>query len=96
MLDVGDLVGDPRRRATRIAGTRPTTCDRVIEQITADYTRVDPADAAYFASPASSTFETQTLAEYHALIQAIKAEVRRHADRRLGEHRLARWPMRSG
>jgi zinc/manganese transport system substrate-binding protein len=69
-LDVGDLVGirpggNPHRWYS------PTDVHRVIERITADYEKLDPADAAYFRQR-KTTFETKTLAPYTALISDIK------------------------
>ena len=45
---------------------------QVIAAITADYKRLDPADAAYF-SQQETTFETSTLARYNQLITQIRA-----------------------
>src|SRR5712691_4446401 len=45
---------------------------QVIDAITADYQRIDPGDAAYFARQ-RSTFETKTLARYNQLITQIRA-----------------------
>ena len=41
-----------RPAPTRIAGTSPADVDAVIAAIAADYERLDPADAAYFAERA--------------------------------------------
>ena len=70
-LNVGDLVGikpggNPHRWYS------PANVHQVIEQITADYKKIDPADAAYFDQQ-KTVFETQTLAPYNALIATIKA-----------------------
>ncbi len=43
----------------------------MIDRITADYRKADPADAAYFDAQ-KATFETRTLAPYHQLISDIK------------------------
>ncbi|WP_042371005.1 metal ABC transporter solute-binding protein, Zn/Mn family [Streptacidiphilus neutrinimicus] len=71
-LKVGDLVGiqpggNPHRWYS------PTNVHQVIEAITADYKKIDPADAAYFDQQ-KQTFETQTLAQYNQLISDIKAK----------------------
>ncbi|MFF2076156.1 metal ABC transporter solute-binding protein, Zn/Mn family [Kitasatospora sp. NPDC058162] len=52
----------------------------VIDRITADYKKIDPADAAYFDTQ-KSTFETQTLAKYNQLEADIKAK---YADTPIG------------
>jgi zinc/manganese transport system substrate-binding protein len=70
VLNVGALVGIP-------AGGNPhrwydpADVDKVIAQITADYTRIDPRDASYFAHQMKS-FTTRGLAQYHSLISAIR------------------------
>ncbi|MFC5908732.1 metal ABC transporter solute-binding protein, Zn/Mn family [Streptacidiphilus monticola] len=69
-LNVGDLVGlkpggNPHRWYS------PENVHQVIEQITADYKKLDPADAAYFDQQ-KQTFETQALAQYNQLIGEIK------------------------
>ncbi|UWE10368.1 metal ABC transporter solute-binding protein, Zn/Mn family [Actinacidiphila bryophytorum] len=71
-LKVGDLVGikpggNPHRWYS------PGDVHRVVEQITADYKKLDPADAADF-DKLKNTFETQTLAPYNQLISGIKAK----------------------
>jgi zinc/manganese transport system substrate-binding protein len=70
-LDVGDLVGikpggNPHQWYS------PTSVHQVIEKITADYKKIDPADAADFDT-LKNTFETKTLATYNQLISGIKA-----------------------
>ena len=70
-LNVGDLVGvapggNPHRWYS------PADVRQVIARITADYQKLDPADAAYFAQR-ETVFETQTLAPYNRLIDSIKA-----------------------
>lgn len=72
VLNVGDLVGveeggNPHRWYS------PDDVHKVIEQITADYKKLDPADAAYFDQRKQS-FETQTLGQYNQLIADIKAK----------------------
>ncbi len=71
-LKVGDLVGikpggNPHRWYS------PDDVHKVIEKITADYKKIDPADAAYFDQQ-KTTFETKTLAGYDKLIADIKAK----------------------
>ncbi|MER5663463.1 metal ABC transporter solute-binding protein, Zn/Mn family [Streptomyces mirabilis] len=71
-LKVGDLVGikpggNPHRWYS------PDNVHQVIEKITADYKKMDPADAAYFDTQ-KTTFETKTLAPYNKLIADIKAK----------------------
>jgi zinc/manganese transport system substrate-binding protein len=71
-LTVGDLVG------VKVGGNphrwySPADVHKVIEQITADYKRLDPADASYF-DQRKTTFETQTLAPYDQLVAAIRAK----------------------
>jgi len=70
-LNVGDLVGikpggNPHRWYS------PADVHQVIAQITADYRKLDPADAAYF-DQRESVFESQTLAPYNQLISSIRA-----------------------
>ncbi|MEU2715496.1 zinc ABC transporter substrate-binding protein [Streptomyces sp. NPDC007205] len=70
-LKVGDLVGikpggNPHRWYS------PDNVHQVIEKITADYKKIDPADASYFDQQ-KTTFETKTLAGYNKLIADIKA-----------------------
>jgi zinc/manganese transport system substrate-binding protein len=60
VLTVGDLVrvkqgGNPHRWYS------PTDVHRVIEQIAADYQRIDPADTGYFDQQ-KLAYETQGLA----------------------------------
>lgn len=71
-LKVGDLVGikpggNPHRWYS------PENVHQVIEKITADYKKLDPADAAYFDAR-KTTFETKTLAPYNKLIADIKTK----------------------
>lgn len=71
IVDVGQLVGvrpggNPHRWYS------PDDVHRVIDRITADYQRVEPGDAAYFAQRRSA-FLNQALASYTALVAQIKA-----------------------
>jgi zinc/manganese transport system substrate-binding protein len=72
VLTVGDLVGikeggNPHRWYS------PTNVHQMIEQITTDYKKIDPADAAYFDQQKQS-FETQGVAKYNQLIADIKSK----------------------
>ncbi|GAB2720114.1 metal ABC transporter solute-binding protein [Kitasatospora kifunensis] len=71
-LKVGDLVGlkegdNPHQWYSH------DSVYKVIDQITADYKKIDPADAASFDSQ-KQTFESQTLAQYNQLESDIKAK----------------------
>jgi len=71
-LKVGDLVGikpggNPHRWYS------PSDVHSVIDRITADYKKIDPADAADF-DKLKTAFETQTLAPYDQAIAGIKAK----------------------
>ncbi|MFF4214423.1 metal ABC transporter solute-binding protein, Zn/Mn family [Streptomyces sp. NPDC001796] len=71
-LKIGDLVGikpggNPHRWYS------PDNVHQVIEKITADYKKIDPADAAYFDQQ-KTTFETKTLADYNKLVADIEAK----------------------
>jgi zinc/manganese transport system substrate-binding protein len=71
VLTVGELVGvkeggNPHRWYS------PDDVHRVIEQITTDYKRIDPAHATYFDQQ-KQAYETQGLARYNQLIAAIKS-----------------------
>jgi zinc/manganese transport system substrate-binding protein len=70
VLTVGDLVGvkaggNPHRWYS------PPDVERVIDQIVADYKRLDPADASAFDQQ-KATFETTGLKRYHDLITTIR------------------------
>jgi zinc/manganese transport system substrate-binding protein len=72
VLTVGDLVGvkeggNPHRWYS------PDDVHRVIEQIAADYKRIDPADADYFDQQ-KQAYETHGLARYTQLIADIKSK----------------------
>jgi zinc/manganese transport system substrate-binding protein len=71
VLTVGELVGVPAGGNPH-RWYSPDDVHTVIEQITADYKRIDPADAAYFDTQ-KQTFETQALGQYTKLIADIKA-----------------------
>ncbi|MGK4584869.1 metal ABC transporter solute-binding protein, Zn/Mn family [Kitasatospora sp. HPMI-4] len=71
-LKVGDLLGKKE-------GDNPhqwysaDSVHKVIDRITADYKKIDPADAAYF-DDRKTAFETRTLARYSQLEADIKAK----------------------
>jgi len=70
VLTVGDLVGikpggNPHRWYS------PTNVQQMIGAIVADYTKLDPKDAAYFRTQ-RTRFETKGLAQYKQLIATIR------------------------
>jgi zinc/manganese transport system substrate-binding protein len=72
VLTVGELVGveeggNPHRWYS------PDDVNRVIDQIAADYQRIDPANAAYFEQQ-KQIYETQSLARYSQLITEMKSK----------------------
>jgi zinc/manganese transport system substrate-binding protein len=71
-LTVGTLVGVPQGGNPH-RWYSPADVHRVIGRITADYQRLDPADAGYFATR-QRDFENTALAGYDRLIGAIKAK----------------------
>ncbi len=90
-LNVGDLVGvkpggNPHRWYS------PTDVRLVIERITADYQKIDPADAGYFRAR-ETTFENTTLAPYHRLISQIRA---RYAGTPIGASESIVSPLAQG
>lgn len=90
-LKVGDLVGikpggNPHRWYS------PDNVHQVIEKITADYKKLDPADAAYFDAR-KTTFETKTLAPYNTLITDIKAK---YANTAIGASESIVTPLAEG
>src|SRR3954449_7952 len=71
VLKVGDVVGvaaggNPHRWYS------PGDVETVIEAVTSDLQKLDPADAAYFTAQ-RQRFESAGLADYHRLIATIKA-----------------------
>lgn len=72
VLDVGDLVGVPDGGNPH-QWYSPISVQKVIDQITADYKKIDPADSAYFDQQ-RQTYLTRTLATYHQLVSDIKAK----------------------
>jgi zinc/manganese transport system substrate-binding protein len=72
VLDVGDLVGvkpggNPHRWYS------PPDVRKVIDQITSDYKRLAPADAAYFDQQ-KTAFTTTGLGRYNSLVAEIKTK----------------------
>ena len=72
MLDVGHLLGVPDGGNPH-RWYNPADVHAVVRQITADLTKLDPADRSYFVTQ-QTRFDTIALARYHALIAAIKAK----------------------
>ena len=71
VLDVGNLLGlksgdNPHQWYS------PSSVQRVIDQIVADYKRLDPADSDYFDRQRAA-FENRDLSQYRRLIAGIKA-----------------------
>jgi zinc/manganese transport system substrate-binding protein len=71
VLDVGTLLGVPADGNPH-RWYNPTDVRAVINAITADYSKLDPADKAYF-DQRRTYFTTVALRPYYALIAAIKA-----------------------
>jgi zinc/manganese transport system substrate-binding protein len=71
-LTVGKLVGIPDGGNPH-RWYSPTNVHQVIEQITADYKKLDPADSADF-DKLKNTFENTTLGPYNKAIADIKAK----------------------
>ena len=72
ILNVGTLVGEPTGGNPH-RWYSPSDVQQVIDAITSEYQKLDPADASYFDQQRSS-FETAGLARYHALISEIKTK----------------------
>jgi zinc/manganese transport system substrate-binding protein len=70
VLDVGKLLG-LREGDNPHQWYSPSSVQRVIGQIVADYKRLDPGDSAYFDRQ-RATFETSGLADYNRLRTAIR------------------------
>jgi zinc/manganese transport system substrate-binding protein len=91
VLTVGDLVavkkgGNPHRWYS------PDDVHRVIEQIAADYKRIDPANAGYFDQQ-KQVYETHGLARYNQLIAEIKS---RYAGTPIGASESIVTPLAEG
>jgi zinc/manganese transport system substrate-binding protein len=71
VLTVGELLG-LREGDNPHQWYSPTSVYKVIDQIAADYERLDPGDTAYFTRQ-KQTFETQGLARYNQLRQQIRS-----------------------
>ena len=72
VLTVGQLVGVPDGGNPH-RWYSPANVHQVIEQIAADYAKIDPADAAYFQQR-KEAFENQTLSQYNQLISTIRTK----------------------
>jgi zinc/manganese transport system substrate-binding protein len=72
LLNVGDVLG-LKSGANQHRWYYPADVYAVIDRITADYQRLDPANAAFFAAQKQS-FETRGLARYNALRREIRAK----------------------
>ena len=84
VLDVGHLLGLAAARQPPSL-VLPGDVERVVDRITADYQRLDPADAAYFARQRQQ-FETVGLARYHQVLAQIRSAYAGHPGGRVGEH----------
>jgi zinc/manganese transport system substrate-binding protein len=71
VLTVGDLLG-LRQGDNPHQWYSPSSVQRVIDAIVADYRRLDPGDAAYF-DQRRSALETRGLARYRALLREIRS-----------------------
>src|SRR5579883_2239095 len=71
-LDVGDLLG-LKEGDNPHQWYAPSSVQKVIDRITADYKAIDPGDAAYFDQQRSD-FTTQALAGYNSLIAQIRKD----------------------
>jgi zinc/manganese transport system substrate-binding protein len=70
-LTVGDLVGVPDGGNPH-RWYNPDDVQKVVDQVTADYIKLEPSHAAYFAYK-KAQFDTSATAAYHAVIAQIKA-----------------------
>jgi zinc/manganese transport system substrate-binding protein len=70
ILDVGRLLGIPGGSNPH-RWYNPDDVTKVVDQLTRDFSRADPADAAAFAAR-RETFEDRTLADYRKVIADIK------------------------
>jgi zinc/manganese transport system substrate-binding protein len=72
VLNVGDVLG-LKEGDNAHQWYSPSNVYKVIDQIGADYDKLDPADSAYFARR-KQVFETQDLARYNQLRQQIRSK----------------------
>lgn len=70
LLDVGNLLALPAD-ANPHRWYNPADVARVVDQLTADYKELDPADAAYFDQQ-NAAFQTTSLADYRSVITDIR------------------------
>jgi zinc/manganese transport system substrate-binding protein len=75
VLTVGELLG-LKEGDNAHQWYSPSSVRRVIDQIVADYKRLDPEDGAYFDQQRTA-FETKGLAEYNRLIASIRSRYAR-------------------
>ena len=71
VLNVGDLLG-LKQGDNPHQWYSPSSVQRVVDQIVADYKRADPKDSTYF-DHRRSMLETTNLAQYDQLIRAIRS-----------------------
>jgi zinc/manganese transport system substrate-binding protein len=71
VLTVGDLLGR-KQGDNPHQWYSPSSVQRVIDGIVADYKRLDPSNAAYYDRQRAS-FETRGLAQYHGLLREIRS-----------------------
>jgi zinc/manganese transport system substrate-binding protein len=71
LLNVGEVLG-LKSGANQHRWYYPSDVYAVVDRVTADYQRLDPANTAFFAAQKQS-FETQALARYNALRREIRA-----------------------
>ncbi|MFC5666030.1 metal ABC transporter solute-binding protein, Zn/Mn family [Kitasatospora misakiensis] len=90
-LKVGDLVG-VKEGGNPHQWYSPESVHKVIEQITADLKKLDPADAAYFDQQ-KATYLGSTLAPYDKLVADIKAT---YADTPIGASESIVTPLAEG
>ncbi len=91
VLTVGALVGVPDGGNPH-RWYSPANVHQVIEQIAADYAKIDPADAAYFQQR-KDTFENQALSRYNQLISTIRS---RYAGTPIGASESIVSPLAEG
>jgi zinc/manganese transport system substrate-binding protein len=72
VLNVGDLLGSQTGENPH-QWYSPASVQKVIEQVVADYDKLDPSGAAYFAQR-ERAFETMDLARYDALRKEIRTK----------------------
>jgi zinc/manganese transport system substrate-binding protein len=91
VLTVGDLVGVPQGGNPH-RWYSPADVHRVVERMTTDYQKIDPADAGYFEQR-KQAFETQSLARYDQLVTDIRT---RYAGTPIGASESIVTPLAEG